>query len=108
LCGYALGRGFSVPCVTLPVSVRVRNIRIRVVRCRRECRRRWGRCTDPAEAGPLVHGEQVSRRVADRTGDLAAASKDIVDRLRIIYNESRKVVDEATELWSQGRKLAGV
>lgn len=52
--------------------------------------------------------KQVTQRVANRTGDLAAASKDIVDRLRIIYNESRKVVEEATELWSRGRKLAGV
>jgi hypothetical protein len=52
--------------------------------------------------------KEVSRRVVDRTGDLAAASKDIVDRLKIIYGESCKVVEEATELWSRGRKLAGV
>ena len=52
--------------------------------------------------------KQVSRRVADRTGDLALASKDIVDRLKVIYNESCKVVEEATELWARGRKLAGV
>jgi hypothetical protein len=52
--------------------------------------------------------KQVSRRVADQTGDLAAASKDIFDRLKIIYVEGGKVVEEATELWSRGRKLAGV
>jgi len=52
--------------------------------------------------------KQVTRRVADRTGDLAAASKDIVGSLKIIYNESCKVVEEASELWSRGRKLAGV
>jgi hypothetical protein len=52
--------------------------------------------------------KQVSRRVADHTGDIAAASKDILDRIKIIYGESCKVVEEATELWSRGRKLAGV
>jgi hypothetical protein len=52
--------------------------------------------------------KQVSRRVADHTGDLAAASKDILDRVKIIYGESCKVVEEAAELWAQGRKLAGV
>jgi hypothetical protein len=57
---------------------------------------------------PWYSAKEVSRRVADRTGDLAAASKDIFDRLKIIYTESRKVVEEATELWSNGRKLAGV
>lgn len=57
---------------------------------------------------PWYSARQVTRRVADHTSDLAAASKDIVDRLKIIYNESCKVVEEATELWSQGRKLAGV
>jgi len=51
--------------------------------------------------------KQVSRRVADHTGELAAASKDIIERIRLIYNESCKVVDEATELLSHGRKLVG-
>jgi hypothetical protein len=51
---------------------------------------------------------QMSRRVVDHTGDMAAASKDILDRIRIIYGESRKVVEEATELLSSGRKLVGV
>jgi len=51
---------------------------------------------------------QVSKRVADRTSDLAAASKDIVDRVRIIYGERCKVAEEATELVARGRKLAGV
>ena len=49
--------------------------------------------------------KQVSRRVADRTGDLAAASKDIVERLKIIYTESRKILEEATEIWSRGAEV---
>ena len=52
--------------------------------------------------------KEVSRRVADHSSDLAAASKDIVDRIRVNYNETRKVVEEATELLSHGRKLVGV
>ncbi len=52
--------------------------------------------------------KQVSRRVAGHTSDLASAGKDIFDRLKIIYAESCKVAEEATDLWSQGRKLAGV
>ena len=51
---------------------------------------------------------QVTRRVANHTSDLAEAGKDILGRVRIIFGESRKVVEEATELWSQGRKLAGI
>jgi len=57
---------------------------------------------------PWYSPKQVSKRVADHTSDLASASKDIVDRLKIIYNESCKVVEEASDLWAQGRKLAGV
>jgi LPXTG-motif cell wall-anchored protein len=52
--------------------------------------------------------KEVSQRFADRSGDLAAAGKDIVDRIKVIYDESRKVVEEAGELWSHGRKLVGV
>ncbi len=52
--------------------------------------------------------KEVSERVVNRTGDLAAAGKDLVDRIRVIYNESRRVVDDASELWSQGRRLVGV
>jgi len=52
--------------------------------------------------------KQVSRRLADKTNDLAEVGKDIFDRIKVIYNESRKVVEECNELWSHGRKLAGV
>jgi LPXTG-motif cell wall-anchored protein len=50
----------------------------------------------------------VSKRVADRTNELAIASKDMLDRLKIIFNESQKVVEDASELWEHGRKLVGV
>jgi hypothetical protein len=38
--------------------------------------------------------KQASRKLADRTGDLAGASKDIFTPRAV------KVVEEATELWS--------
>ena len=57
---------------------------------------------------PWYDPRAVSKRVANHTADLAAASKDIVDRVRVIYNESCKVVEEATDLFTQGRKLVGV
>jgi len=57
---------------------------------------------------PWHSAREVSKRVADRTGDLAVVSKDIMDRLKVIYNESCKVVEQASELWSHGRKLVGV
>jgi hypothetical protein len=50
----------------------------------------------------------ATRRVADKTNDLAGVSRDMLERIKVIYDETRKVVDEATELWSQGRKLVGV
>ncbi|MGO4879621.1 MAG: hypothetical protein ACLP59_02225 [Bryobacteraceae bacterium] len=49
----------------------------------------------------------ATKRIADKTGDLAAASQDIVERLKIIYVQGCKVVEEASELWAQGRKLVG-
>lgn len=57
---------------------------------------------------PWYSAKGVTRRVADHSADLAACSKDIVERVRVIYNESRKLVEEATELFAQGRKLVGV
>ena len=49
----------------------------------------------------------VTKRVTDHSADLADASRDIVDRIKTIYEEGCKVVEEATELWSHGRKLVG-
>jgi hypothetical protein len=49
--------------------------------------------------------KRVTLRMADKTGDLAAVSKDIVEHLKVIYSESCKLVDQASDLWSQGRKI---
>ena len=50
----------------------------------------------------------VTRRMANRSGDFADATKDIMERVKTIYEESRRVVEDANELWEHGRKLVGV
>jgi hypothetical protein len=44
----------------------------------------------------------ISRRVAEGTGGLAATTRDLAERIGIIYEESRKVADDVSELWSHG------
>jgi hypothetical protein len=43
--------------------------------------------------------------VARRREDLLDSGKNIVDRIRTIYEESRKVMEEGAELWAHGRRL---
>ncbi len=50
----------------------------------------------------------LTHRVASKTGDLGDAARDLMDRVKTIYEESRKVVEDAGELWEHGRKLVGV
>lgn len=51
---------------------------------------------------------EVSRSVAEGSGDLVEQGKNIIDHIRVIYDEGRKVVDEASDLWEHGRKLVRV
>jgi hypothetical protein len=46
--------------------------------------------------------------MASHSGDLADATRDIVERIKVIYEEGRKVVEEAADLVHQGRKMVGV
>ena len=57
---------------------------------------------------PWVTAKHAAERVASRTSDMSDATKDMVERIRTIYEEGRKVVEDASELWSHGRKLVGV
>ena len=50
---------------------------------------------------------EVARRAADRSPDFADATRDIIDRVKTIYDEGCKVVEDAGELWTHGRKLVG-
>ena len=49
--------------------------------------------------------KEISHRISDRSGDLAEATRGLVERVRNIYEETRKVVDDAGSIWDQGRKL---
>jgi hypothetical protein len=57
---------------------------------------------------PWSSAKEAAGRVASRTSDISEATKDMVERIRTIYDESRKVVEDASELWAHGRKLVGV
>ncbi|HKE26755.1 MAG TPA: hypothetical protein VKB88_30590 [Bryobacteraceae bacterium] len=50
---------------------------------------------------------EFGKRISDRSEDLADATRDIMTRVRTIYDEGRKVLEDAGELWSHGRKLVG-
>jgi len=56
---------------------------------------------------PWAAAREMTKRVANRSGDISEATRDIVDRIKTIYEESCKVVEDAGELWSHGRKLVG-
>jgi hypothetical protein len=56
---------------------------------------------------PWKQARDVTKRISARSGDLADTTRDIVDRVKAIYEESRKVVEDAGELWSHGRRLVG-
>ena len=50
---------------------------------------------------------ELGQRVAERSGDLGDAARDIVDRVKTIYEESCRIVEDAGALWERGRKLVG-
>jgi hypothetical protein len=47
---------------------------------------------------PWYDAKRVTQRMADRTGGLAAVSKDLVGHLKVIYSESCKLVEQASDL----------
>jgi hypothetical protein len=49
----------------------------------------------------------MQKKLAANSEDLIERGKEMVDRIRVIYEEGRKVVEDAGELWSHGRKLVG-
>lgn len=57
---------------------------------------------------PWDTARHMTRRVTSRSGDLADATRDIVDRVKTIYEQGRRVVEDAGELWEHSRKLVGV
>jgi len=51
---------------------------------------------------------ETGERISSHSSELADSTRDIMDRVKLIYEESRKVVEEAGERWEHGRKLVGV
>ena len=49
----------------------------------------------------------ITNRVAERSGDLAEMTRELVGRVRNIYEESCKVVEDANHMWAKGRKMVG-
>jgi hypothetical protein len=54
---------------------------------------------------PWDQARKVTSRLAGHSSDLADATGNIVQRVKLIYDEGCKVVEEAGELWAHGRKL---
>ena len=49
----------------------------------------------------------LTKRVADHSGEFGEVSREMVDRVGNLYQQGRKVVEDAVELWIRGRQLAG-
>ena len=47
----------------------------------------------------------IVRNVDAHQEDFKEIGRDMLDRIRLIYEEGRKVADEAQHLWLRGRKL---
>jgi hypothetical protein len=47
----------------------------------------------------------IARQVDANQDDFKEVGRDMLDRIRVIYEEGRKVADEAQHLWLRGRKL---
>ncbi len=49
----------------------------------------------------------ATKRFSNKSEDLAEVSRDILERVKTIYDEGRRVVEDAGELWTHGRRLVG-
>ena len=45
--------------------------------------------------------------MSNKSEDMADVSRDILERVKTIYDEGRRVVEDAGELWMHGRRLVG-
>jgi hypothetical protein len=49
----------------------------------------------------------ATKRFSNNNEDMADVSRDILERVKTIYDEGRRVVEDAGELWAHGRRLVG-
>jgi hypothetical protein len=50
---------------------------------------------------------RATRQIGDRSGELTDKARDILERVKTIYEEGNRIAQDAGELWTRGRKLAG-
>ena len=48
---------------------------------------------------------ELSRKFSGQRDELIERGKELMEHVRVIYDEGRKVVENAGELWDHGRKL---
>jgi hypothetical protein len=48
---------------------------------------------------------EVGQRVARSGSDLGAAARDLITRVKGVYEEGLKIAEDAGELWEHGRRL---
>ncbi len=56
---------------------------------------------------PWEKARALSHQVADNSGEIAEATRELAGRVGHIYEETCKVLEGATFLWAKGRKLVG-
>ena len=71
------------------------NMRLGIACARRPKRSRW----DIAR--------RATEQISGRSAEFADAARDIIDRVKTIYEEGSRIAQDAGELWTRGRKLAG-
>jgi hypothetical protein len=50
---------------------------------------------------------RATQQISGRSAEFADAARDIVDRVKVIYEEGARIAQDAGELWTRGRKLVG-
>lgn len=50
---------------------------------------------------------KATKQLSSRSSEIGEAARDIVDRVKTIYEEGSRIVEDAAELFTRGRKLVG-
>ncbi|HEX3880812.1 MAG TPA: hypothetical protein VHW24_27710 [Bryobacteraceae bacterium] len=50
---------------------------------------------------------RATKEISGKSAEFADAARDIVDRVKVIYEEGARIAEDAGELWARGRKLVG-
>ena len=50
---------------------------------------------------------RATQQLSKGSADFADAARDIVDRVKVIYEEGSRIAQDAGELWTRGRRLVG-